>query len=120
MGKMSPMKLVQKISAGAELDRAKDINGKLQRSLEEALMKNISLQQVHVCCIRKLAFHKSQFCKYTVQCKLPIRTQPLIGFESYNHNHCVPILHQITAWFRHLLSVMANWLAVLFYYRLIS
>lgn len=44
---LSPSKIMQRItgSKSSEVDHLKDVVGKLQRSLEEALMKNIHLQQ---------------------------------------------------------------------------
>jgi hypothetical protein len=50
---LSPSKIMQRItgSKSSEVDHLKDVVGKLQRSLEEALMKNIHLQQVcNICC----------------------------------------------------------------------
>ena len=47
---VSPRKLIQRIagSRSNEVDHLKEVVGKLQRALEEALMKNIHLQEVSV------------------------------------------------------------------------
>ena len=43
---VSPLKLVQRIKGGGGSETAQETNRKMQRALEEALMKNIHLQKV--------------------------------------------------------------------------
>ena len=43
----TPLKLVQRMTGSTEMERLREINNKMQRCLEEALMKNISLQKVN-------------------------------------------------------------------------
>ena len=47
--KMSPMRLMQWAKTPAREDTMAEMNRKMQRALEEALMKNIHLQQVRDC-----------------------------------------------------------------------
>lgn len=44
----TPLRLMQRMTGSSETERLREINSKMQRCLEEALMKNISLQEVSV------------------------------------------------------------------------
>lgn len=47
--KMSPLRLMQWAKTPTKEDTMAEVNRKMQRALEEALMKNIHLQQVTTC-----------------------------------------------------------------------
>ena len=42
----TPLRFMQRVTGSSEIERLREINSKMQRCLEEALMKNISLQEV--------------------------------------------------------------------------
>lgn len=42
----TPLRFMQRMTGSSETERLREINSKMQRCLEEALMKNISLQEV--------------------------------------------------------------------------
>ena len=69
----TPFKLMQRMTVSSETERLREVNNKMQRCLEEALMKNISLQEVNP---------MKQHCQWSVLHVYTLKSVPIFVLTS--------------------------------------